>query len=135
MIYYASSHHILNTSKAFKDHIKLKRICKKHVKSWTHLGPSEITPNVWIDFVEITLAKLCVRTCCTMRSRRHESSSSSRSIIFFFQDEELGWTDDGTDDNGWRDGWMERTTLSGQNQVYYIRRYRVAAINTKGEKI
>jgi hypothetical protein len=43
MICYASSHHILNTSRAFRDHIKLKRICKKHVKSWTHLGPSEIT--------------------------------------------------------------------------------------------
>jgi hypothetical protein len=25
-------------------------------------------PNVWIDFAEITLAKLCVQTCCTMRS-------------------------------------------------------------------
>ncbi len=33
MICYASGHHILNTSRAFKDHIKLKRICKKHVKS------------------------------------------------------------------------------------------------------
>ncbi len=39
MICYASSHHILNTSRAFRDHIKLKRICKKHVNSWTHLGP------------------------------------------------------------------------------------------------
>jgi hypothetical protein len=43
MICYASSHHVLNTSRAFRDHIKLKSICKKHVKSWTHLGPSEIT--------------------------------------------------------------------------------------------
>ncbi len=34
------------------------------------------------------------------------SASSSR-------DEELRW----------REGWMERTTLTGQNQVYYIRRY------------
>jgi hypothetical protein len=30
-------------------------------------------------------------------------SSSSSSIIFFFQDEELGWMDDGTDDE--TDGW------------------------------
>jgi hypothetical protein len=37
--------------------------------------------NVWIN-------------CCC----RPESSSSTRSIIFFFQDEELGWTDGGTDD-------------------------------------
>jgi hypothetical protein len=37
--------------------------------------------NVWIN-------------CCYC----HESSSSSRSIIFFFRDEELGWTDDGTND-------------------------------------
>jgi hypothetical protein len=29
--------------------------------------------------------------------------------------------DDGTDDE--TDGWMERTTLRGQNQIYYIRRY------------
>jgi hypothetical protein len=43
MICYASSHHILNMSRAFRDRIKLKRICKKHVKSWTHLVPSEIT--------------------------------------------------------------------------------------------
>jgi hypothetical protein len=55
-------------------------------------------PNVWIDFAKITLAKLCVPTCC----RRHESSSSTRSI--FFWDEELRWTDDGMDDgtNGWK---------------------------------
>jgi hypothetical protein len=32
--------------------------------------------------------------CC----RHQESSSSTRSIIFFFRDEELGWTDDGTND-------------------------------------
>jgi len=41
--------------------------------------------NVWIDFAKITLAKLCVRTCCN----RHESSSSSRS---------LPWIDGGTDE-------------------------------------
>jgi hypothetical protein len=75
-------------------------------------------PNVWIDFAEITLAKLCVRTCCTMRSHRHESSSSSRSIIFFFQDEELGWTDDETD--GWKG--QSNTTASEENQGYYINR-------------
>jgi hypothetical protein len=70
--------------------------------------------NVWIDFAKITLAKLCVRTCC----RRYESSSFTRSI--FFWDEELGWTDDGMNDG--TDGWMERTTLTRQNQVYYISR-------------
>jgi hypothetical protein len=52
------------------------------------------------------LAKLCVRTCC----RRHESCSS-RSLPSM---------DDGTDDE--TDGWMKRTTLRGQNQVYYISR-------------
>jgi hypothetical protein len=30
--------------------------------------------------------------------------------------------DEGTDDDGWWDGWMERTTTTEQNQGYYIRR-------------
>jgi hypothetical protein len=39
-------------------------------------------------------------------------SSSSSSIIFFFRDEELGWTDDGTDDgtDGWKGGLPDRQT-------------------------
>jgi hypothetical protein len=44
---------------------------------WVYCSIEAISPsNVWIDFAKITLAKLCVRTCC----RRHESSSSSRSL-------------------------------------------------------
>ncbi len=45
-----------------------------------------------IDFAEITLAKLCVRTCY-----RHHESCSSHSLLSM---------DGGTD--GWRDGWRNR---------------------------
>ncbi len=39
---------------------------------WVYCSIEAISPpNVWIDFAEITLAKLCVRTCCTMRSHEH----------------------------------------------------------------
>ncbi len=39
---------------------------------WVYCSIETISPpNVWIDFVEITLAKLCVPTYCTMRSHEH----------------------------------------------------------------
>jgi hypothetical protein len=56
----------------------------------THSCSSSGAVTGWIDFSEITLAKLCVRTCC----RRQSSSSSSRS---------LPWMDGGTDER-----WDER---------------------------
>jgi hypothetical protein len=76
---------------------------------WVYCSIEAISPpNVWIDFAKIMLAKLCVRTCC----RRHESLCSSCSLPSM---------DGGTNDE--TEGWMERTTLRGQNQVYYISRF------------
>jgi hypothetical protein len=60
----------------------------------------------WIDFSEITLAKLCVRTCC-----HRQSSSSSRS---------LPWMDGEMDEqrDEWRNGWMKKL----DHHAYYISR-------------
>ncbi len=39
---------------------------------WVYYSIEVISrPNIWIDFAKITLAKLCVRMCYTMRSHEH----------------------------------------------------------------
>ncbi len=87
---------------------------------WVYCSIEAISPpNVWIDFAEITLAKLCVQTCCTMRS--HEDVDKLLPppwVVILLPFHHLllpGW---GTWMDGWGDGWMERTTTQG----YYISR-------------
>jgi hypothetical protein len=45
---------------------------------WVYCSIETISSsNVWIDFAKITLVKLCVRTCCIMRSHEHVDKLSS----------------------------------------------------------
>jgi hypothetical protein len=57
---------------------------------------------LWVSWLEIISHNY--------RSFSSSSSSSSSSVIFFFRDEELGWMDDGTDDetDDGTDGWKGR---------------------------
>jgi hypothetical protein len=56
------------------------------------------------------------------------------SIIFFFEDEELGWTDDGTDDgtDGWKGGpTPTNTNTTGQTDTTDIIMLEMVYMNVK----
>jgi hypothetical protein len=81
---------------------------------WVYCSTEAISPpNIWIDFAKIMLAKLCVRTCCTMKSHEHVDKLLPPPwvvVLLPFHHLLPGW---GTWMDGWWDGWMERTTTQG----------------------